>query len=141
MRGALLVLALMPCAALAEYRSLAAAAVMYDAPSVRAKKLYAASKGLPVEIITYDGQWVKVRDASGELTWIERKAVSQIRTAVVTVPIADVRLRPEEGAAVVFQAERGVILEVVEGGAAAWVRVRHEDGASGFVRANQLWGV
>jgi len=33
-----------------------------------------------------------------------------------------------------------VILELSEV-AGAWVRVRHRDGGSGFIRAPQVWGV
>ncbi len=141
MRMTALALALLPVAAAAEYRSLSEAAVMYDAPSLRSKKLYAVSRGVPLEVITNDGQWVKVRDASGELTWVERKVLSDTRTAVVTAPLAEVRQKPEEDAVVLFQAQQGVILEVIEAGGGAWARVRHRDGAAGFVRANQLWGV
>jgi hypothetical protein len=41
----------------------------------------------------------------------------------------------------VFQARRGVALEVIELGAGPWVKVRHRDGQIGFVRANQVWGL
>jgi SH3-like domain-containing protein len=133
-----LVLAATPAAA--EFRSLGETTVLYDAPSTRAKKLYVASRGTPVEVIIQDGPWVKVRDASGELTWLERKSLADVRTVVVSAPTTDVRAKPEDGAALVFQAQSGVVLELVEVGTAGWVRVRHRDGASGYARANQLWG-
>ena len=52
-RAALAVLALLaPLAASAEFRSIGEpAAVLYDAPSTRANKLYVASRNLPVEVI------------------------------------------------------------------------------------------
>lgn len=138
--AAALALALAATPAAAEFRSLGETSVLYDAPSTRAKKLYVASRGMPVEVIIQDGPWVKVRDASGELTWLERKSLADARTVVVSAPTADVRAKPEDGAALVFQAQSGVVLELVEVGTAGWVRVRHRDGASGFARANQLWG-
>jgi SH3-like domain-containing protein len=134
----------MACAALpaaAQFRSLAEPAVLYDAPSAKAKKLYVASRGTPVEVITSDAGWAKVRDASGELTWVERKVLADARTVVVSVPVADVRSQPAESAPLVFQAQSGVILELVEAGNTGWVRVRHRDGSSGFARIGQLWGV
>jgi SH3-like domain-containing protein len=139
--GLALVLAAAAAPAAAEFRSLAEPAVLYDAPSTRAKRLYVASRGTPVDVITFDAGWAKVRDASGELTWVERKVLSEVRTVVVSAPVADVRTQPAENAPLAFQAQSGVILELVETGATGWVRVRHRDGGGGFARIGQLWGV
>lgn len=137
--AAAMALAGLPAAA--QFRSLADAAVLYDAPSAKAKKLYVASRGTPLDVITFDAGWAKVRDASGELTWVERKALSDTRTVVVSAPVADVRTQPSEAAPLAFQAQSGVILELVEADATGWVRVRHRDGTAGFVRIGQVWGV
>ncbi len=137
---AVLAAALVASPAAAQFRSLGETTVLYDAPSAKAKKLYVASKGTPVEVIIQDGAWVKVRDASGELTWAERKSLAEARTVVVTAAAAEVRTKPEEGAPVVFQAQQGVVLELLESGTSGWVRVRHRDGQSGYARASQLWG-
>ena len=131
-----------PLAVAAEFRSIAeAAAVLYDAPSTRATKLYVASRNLPVEVISTDGAWVKVRDPLGGLSWIERQLLADKRTVIVSVPVADVRQRAEEAAPLVFQAQQGVVLDLVEAGATGWARVRHADGSSGFVRIGQVWGL
>ncbi len=142
MRAALLVLAVAaPLAAHAEFRSIGEPAVMYDAPSVRASKLYVAGRNLPVEVISTDGAWVKVRDPFGGLSWVERKALAERRTVLVTAAVADVRLRAEDAAPLAFQAQAGVVLEVIEVGPSGWARVRHADGASGYVRITQVWGI
>jgi SH3-like domain-containing protein len=131
-----------PLAAGAEFRSIGeAAVVLYDAPSTRATKLFVASRNLPVEVISTDGAWVKVRDPLGALSWVERKALADKRTVIVTVPVADVRQRAEDGAPLAFQAQQSVVLDLVEPGATGWARVRHADGASGFVRISQVWGL
>ncbi len=125
-----------------EFRSIAENATpMYDAPSVKANKLFVASRFYPVEVIVQVDNWTKVRDLAGDLAWVEKKTLSEIRTAVVTTTLADVREKPEDGAPLVFQARRGVALEIVELGAGPWVKVRHRDGQTGFVRANQVWGL
>src|SRR5207342_2913882 len=61
MRRALAALAVaLPLAAQAEFRSIGeAAAVLYDAPSAKAAKLYVAGRNLPVEVIVTDGAWVR----------------------------------------------------------------------------------
>jgi SH3-like domain-containing protein len=125
-----------------EFRSIGEnAATMYDAPSVKANKLFVASRLYPVEVIVQVDNWTKVRDPAGDLAWVEKKSLSELRTVVVTAPLADVRLRAEDGAPAVFQARKGVALEIAELGAGAWVKVRHRDGQTGFVRANQVWGL
>ena len=60
MRTVALALALvLPIAAHAEFRSVGeAAAILYDAPSVKATKLYVAGRNLPVEVIATVGAWV-----------------------------------------------------------------------------------
>jgi SH3-like domain-containing protein len=117
------------------------AAVLYDAPSARAKKLYVVGQHYPLEVVVNLDAWVKVRDVSGEMTWIEKKALSERRTLIVTVAMADVRQAADEKSALVFQAREGVILELAEIGASGWVRVQHRDGQGGYIRGNQVWGL
>jgi SH3-like domain-containing protein len=124
----------------AEFRSVAEnAAVLYDAPSVKAKKLYVVSHGYPVEIVVTVEGWSKVRDANGELTWIESKHLADKRTVLVKAPVAQVREAADEKAPVVFQAQQDVVLELVEV-AGGWLRVRHRDGQAGYLRTAQAWG-
>ncbi|HYC49042.1 MAG TPA: SH3 domain-containing protein [Burkholderiales bacterium] len=115
------------------------AAILYDGPSARSPKLYVVNRGYPLEIILAVEGWVKVRDAHGSFGWIEAKNLTEKRTAMVKVPMADVRAKPDDSAPVAFQAQQNVLLDIVSvsGG---WVQVRHRDGGSGYVRAQQLWG-
>lgn len=125
-----------------EYRAVGdAPAILYDAPAVRGKKLFVAPRGMPFEVVVAIEGWLKVRDRAGDMAWIERRSVSERRT-VVSVATAQVRDKPEEGAAVVLEVAGDVVLDLVETAPATpgWVRVRHRDGASGFVRVSQVWG-
>lgn len=127
-------------AAAAEFRSVAeTAAVLYDAPSVKAKKLYVVSHGYPVEVVVVVEGWSKVRDASGDLTWIESRHLADKRTVLVKAPLAQVREAADDKAPVVFQAQQDVVLEVIEV-AGGWLRVRHRDGQAGYLRVSQVWG-
>ena len=124
----------------AEFRSVAEnAAVLYDAPSVKAKKLYVVSLGYPVEIVVAVEGWSKVRDANGELTWIESKHLADKRMVLVKAALAPVRESADDKAPVVFQAQQDVVLELIEV-AGPWLRVRHRDGQAGYLRAAQAWG-
>ena len=128
-------------AAAADYKSVAEPAIFYDAPTVRGKKLFVAPRGMPVEVVVAIEGWSKVRDRAGDMMWIERKAISDKRSVVVSVPQAQVRDKPEEGARVLLEAAENVSLELVEPLALGWAKVRHRDGVVGFVRANQVWGL
>jgi SH3-like domain-containing protein len=142
-RAAALVLAALAAqtAAAADFRSVQEnAAVLYDAPSRAATPLFVVSRLYPLEVIVNLEGWVKVRDHTGALAWIEKKSLAERRTVLVTVSTAEARARPEDGAPLAFTAAQNVALELVEVAPGGWLRVRHADGASGFLRANQVWG-
>ncbi len=143
MRAALALLLASACAAAAaaEYKSVEDnAAVLYDAPSRAAKPLYVVSKHYPLEVIVNLEAWVKVRDHTGALTWVERKSLGARRMVLVTAPLAEARQRAEDTAPAAFGAAQNVALELVEIAPGGWLRVRHADGATGYVRAAQVWG-
>lgn len=124
-----------------EFRSVASdAAVLYDAPSAEAKKLFILSRYYPVEVIVALDKWVKVRDATGSLAWVESAKLNSKRTVLVTAAQAEVRAQADSSAALVFSAERDVALEVLELDG-AWVKVRHRDGLIGYIAIKDVWGV
>ena len=128
-------------AATLEYRSVADnAGVLYDGPSARASKLFVVNRGYPLEVILTVDAWVRVRDATGGFGWIEAKQLSEKRTVMVKVPVAEARAKPEESAPVAFQAQQNVLLDVLSS-SGGWVQVRHRDGGTGYIRSAQLWGV
>jgi SH3-like domain-containing protein len=139
--AALALVAMAAPVAAAEFRSIAeSGTLMYDAPSIKAKKLFVASRGYPVEIVVDVDAWAKVRDQAGDLSWVEKKALSDKRTVVVTAPFADVRQSASDSSPLVLQAQQGVALELAEPQAGGWLKVRHADGQTGFVKINQIWG-
>ena len=139
--GVLMLAACAPAGA-AEFRSVADnAAVLYDAPSVRAKKLHILGRHYPVETVVVIGGWIKIRDATGELSWIEARSLSERRTVMIKVKLADIRQSANDAAPLAFQAEQNVLLDLVELTGTGWARVTHSDGQSGFIRLNQVWGV
>lgn len=126
----------------AEFRSVGEnAAVLYDAPSAKSKKLYVIERNYPVEIVVAVEGWTKIRDANGDLSWIENKNLSDHRTVLIKVRLADIRQSADDNAPVVFQAERNVVLDLVELTGSGWARVSHRDGQSGFVKLSQVWGL
>jgi SH3-like domain-containing protein len=138
--GLMVLLAAMPARAL-DYRSVTEVASMYDAPSAKSKPLFVVLAGTPVELVVSLDGWSKVRDSRGDLAWIEKKYLTEKRNVMVRFDRVPVRAAAEENATLVFEAERDVVLELLEAAPVGWVKVKHRDGQSGFVKAPQVWGL
>jgi SH3-like domain-containing protein len=132
---------LVPSAYALEFRSVGEpAAILYDAPSLKAQKLYILSQGYPVEVVVKLEGWTKVRDDTGEFAWVENAHLSDRRTVMIKVAGAEIRQLASDNATVVFTAEKNVFLELLEL-TSGWAKVRHNDGATGFVKISQIWGL
>jgi len=115
-------------------------AIMYDAPTKKGRKLHIAFAGMPVEVLFSNGDWVRVRDATGDLSWMSSDALHPRRTLVVEVDEAMIRSSESESAPVVFTAAKWVLLDLAEPIRSGWIKVRHRDGETGFVKASDVWG-
>ncbi len=126
----------------ADYRSVdVPAAILYDAPSQKGKKLYLIKSQTPVEVIVRLEGWFKVRDAEGSLAWVESRHLSERRTLVVTAPKAEIRQSDKPEASVLVELDKWVAVELLEPASAGWAKVRHRDGVSGYIRSTQVWGL
>jgi len=125
-----------------------APAVLYDAPSVKSKPLFVYGRDVPMEVLVTVEGWTKVRDSTGTIGWLSGKGLSEKRVLLVRTPNADVRASPDEAAAVVFRAEHNVLLELAETATSTattanpgWVKVKHRDGQTGYVKLAQVFGL
>ena len=124
-----------------EFRSIGeSAATLYDAPSTKAQKVFILSRGYPVEVVVSLEGWTKVRDDTGEFAWVENSRLSDRHTVMIKVASAEARQSANDNSAVVFTAEKGVFLELISM-AVGWAKVRHIDGATGYIKVSQLWGL
>jgi len=120
----------------------AAPVILYDAPSTKGGKLFIVPRGTPLEVVLTYGEWVKVRDVSGDLAWTEAKNLStKQRNVIVRAANLKVRATPDEAGSAVFIADKGVLLEVLETAAGGWIKVRHRDGLVGYVKNSDIWGI
>ena len=125
-----------------EFRSVAThGSIFYDSPSLQAKKLFVASKGMPVEILVEQTDWLRVRDQSGALAWVEKKSLANKRSVVVAVSKAEVRTATDVKASLLFFAEKGVLFDLLEVGKTGWIKIKHRDGAIGYIRVEEVWGL
>lgn len=141
MAGAVLLLATAASHAV-DFKTVGAAPViLYDAPSAKGGKLYVAPRGMPLEVVLSYGEWVKVRDASGEMAWTEAKGLSAKRNLVARAANLKVRASPDDTASPIILVDKGVLLEMSEQPSSGWVKVRHKDGQSGYVKTSEVWGL
>ncbi len=142
----LISLALLACAASAaqalDFRSVSVpAAILYNAPSLSAKKLYLIKAQTPVEVVLRNNGWVKVRDAEGSMAWVESKNLGERRTLVVTAARGEIRQAEKNDAPLLAELEKWVAVDFVQTASPGWVKVRHRDGVTGFMRVTQVWGL
>ena len=125
-----------------DFKSVGAApAVLYDAPSIKGNKLFVVPRGAPLEVVLTYGEWVKVRDVSGDMAWTQSKGLTPKRNVLVKTANAKVRAEADDASTTVFTADKGVILELLEPAANDWTKVRHRDGVTGFIRNSDIWGI
>ena len=115
-------------------------AILYDAPSLKAKKMFVVNRYMPFEQVVVLDNWIKVRDRSGALYWIEKRVLSSTRYVFALSPVLDVRAEPDLGAPRLFQVRQQVALERLESTGTGWIKVRHQNGDAGYVRSIEVWG-
>lgn len=115
-------------------------AILYDAPSTKAKKQFVVNRYMPFEQVVTLHSWVKVRDRSGKLYWVEKRVLSNDRYVFALLPLVDVHAGPDSSAARVFQVRQQVALQYMESTGSGWIKVQHMDGNVGYVRSSEVWG-
>jgi len=141
--AALITLMLTPLLAAAlEFKSVAVPkAILYDAPSASAKKILLLSQNYPVEVIVNLGEWLKVRDAQGGISWIEAKQLSDKRTVMVIAANAEIRSGADAASNLLATVEKDVVLEIADTKLTnGWLKIKHRDGITGFILISSVWG-
>jgi len=129
-------------AAALEFKSVAVPkATLYDAPSASAKKILLLSQNYPVEVIVNLGEWLKVRDAQGGISWVEAKQLSDKRTVMVIAANAEIRSGADAASSLLATVEKDVVLEIADTKLTnGWLKIKHRDGIAGFVLISSVWG-
>jgi SH3-like domain-containing protein len=129
--------------AYAEFRSVASAkTILYEAPSATTKRVYLVGEGYPLEIIVNLGDWLKVRDPYGTLSWAESKNLQSKRTVIVKADKANIYKDPESKSALVATIEKDVVIELSDPLIAnGWIKVRYQQDLDGYLQTSQVWGI
>ena len=129
--------------AYAEFRSVTSdKTILYEAPSATTKRVYLVGEGYPLEIIVNLGDWLKVRDPYGTLSWAESKNLQSKRTVIVKADKANIYKEPESKSTLVATIEKDVVIELsdplITNG---WIKVRYQQDLDGYIQTSQVWGI
>lgn len=95
--------------------------------------------GLPVEIIQSHEAWYRIRDHENAEGWVHKTKVRMARRGMVMSQLHEVRVSPDDKAAIAAHVEPGVIFEL-HSCAADWCEV-HGPGYEGYLRKSDFYGV
>lgn len=124
------------------FRSVARAeTVLFDAPSDKARKVFIAPAGMPVEVISVLRDWVKFRDVQGDLSWVNRDLLSDRRMVITRAPDT-LRREPRAEGEPLLDVAADVLFELVDDKPTGeFARVRDAGGDVGFLPVASVWGL
>jgi SH3-like domain-containing protein len=101
--------------------------------------LWELGKGYPLRVIDSRDGWLKVVDFENDEGWVSGKLVSRNPHVIVKKNRINIRSGPGTGYKLVGQANYGVVFRTLES-RSGWVKIRHENGMTGWVQRSLLWG-
>jgi SH3-like domain-containing protein len=96
-------------------------------------------KGYPLRVVESRGGWHRVIDFENDGGWISGKLVSRRPHLVVKKNRINIRSGPSTKYKVIGQANYGVVFRTLER-KGSWVKIRHDNGTTGWVQRNLVWG-
>ena len=122
----------------AEYLSVAKDGInLRSGPDNNSTALYQLPAGYPLEVISRQGQWMKVSDYEGDKGWIQETMVNKSPHVIVKVKECKIRSGPNNSEKVVGNGARDVIF-VKADQKGYWVKVSHPD-LTGWVHKDLVW--
>ena len=111
--------------------------------------MFVYGRDVPLEVLVTVEGWTKVRDMQGAIGWIANKALADKRMLVVRVARRR-RAQPAPRTArrwcsgpsrTCCSSSRSLRPRRATTATPGWVKVRHRDGQTGFVRIAQVFGL
>ena len=96
------------------------------------------ARDLPVEITAEHGHWRRVRDRDGVGGWVHHALLSGVRTGIVDVDMAALRIRADGSAPLRAQLERNVVGRILNCDG-TWCRFL-AGGYRGWILQTEIWG-
>lgn len=107
-------------------------------PDAKKDLLWEVFKDFPLQVVKRQKEWVQIKDFEGDQGWIFANLVSKEKRVIVKATTANMRNEPKKDAPVVATVKYGVVFTPVEK-KGEWLKVKHEDGTSGWIVKTLLW--
>ena len=108
-------------------------------PGTKYEVLWELGRGFPLKVIKRKGGWLKVRDFENDEGWLLARLVNRVPHMVVKRRRVNIRSGPGKRYRLVGKANYGVVFRTLKR-KGAWVKVRHENGTTGWILRKLLWG-
>lgn len=108
-------------------------------PGTNYEVLWRVGRNFPLYVLDRSNGWLHVMDFDGDEFWVSEKIVSFDRYVITQLSESNVRKGAGVQNDLVFRAERGVILKVLDY-KEGWMKVRHADGDKGWISAKIVFG-
>lgn len=96
-------------------------------------------KGLPLIVVAETEMWRKVRDVTGDESWIHKPALSGVRHVLVLEEAA-LHRKAKDTARIMALVERNALLELEDCNENDWCEVKSANGLRGWTQRYKLWG-
>jgi len=107
-------------------------------PNTNKEILWEVFKGFPLEILQHKGEWAEVVDFEGDKGWIYAPLLSNSKMVIVKVDTANLRVGPGTSYEVTATVKYGVVFALI-GTDGDWIKVKHDDGTTGWIHKDLLW--
>ena len=122
----------------AEYLSVAKDGInLRSGPDANSSVLYQLPAGYPLEVLSKQGQWLKVSDYEGDKGWIQEAVVNKSPHVIVKAKECKVRSGPGTNEKVLGSSVKEVIF-VKADQKGDWIKVSHPD-LTGWVHKDLVW--
>ena len=108
-------------------------------PSSKKAILWEYGKGFPLQILATKGNWYKVTDFEKDVGWVFRKLVGRTPHMIVKKKRVNIRSGPGSKYKLIGKANYGVVFKTLEQ-RKGWAKIKHENGLTGWVRRDLVWG-
>ncbi|MCK5323386.1 MAG: SH3 domain-containing protein [Desulfobulbaceae bacterium] len=108
-------------------------------PGKKYSVLWELGKGFPLQIVSSKGNWLKVTDFEKDTGWIYKKLITDKRHLIVKKKRVNIRNKPGKNGNIIGKANYGVVFRTLET-KSGWAKVKHENGLTGWIKRDLLWG-
>lgn len=95
--------------------------------------------GYPLQVLSTQGDWLKVTDYEKDNGWIHKSLVVSGNTVIVSgSKSVNMRSEPSTKSSIIANVDRGVVLTKLES-RGKWLKLKHSSGLIGWIYKPLLW--